>query len=114
MILKYKIQYILLFVLFLFSCNSSTLKDITTQEGVYIYKNNKKLVNGKVTDYFKNGKLSCEANFDNGIIGDFISYGFQGEIIGTSKYSTFINKNNIIKQENNIIRLTISNFCRRK
>ena len=109
MILKYKIHYILLLVLFLFSCNSITLKDITTQEGVYIYKNNKKPVNGKVTDYFENGKLSCEANFKNGIIGDFISYGFQREIIGTSKYSTFISKNDRIKQENNIIRLAISN-----
>lgn len=115
MIIKHKKISTFILILFLYSCKESKLNDIITQDGIYIYKKNRKPVNGRITDNFENGKLSCEIDFKNGIpVGDFISYGYKGEIVGITKHQIVSKDTNGIYDANNIERLCITNYLEDK
>ena len=109
MIFKNKIFYVSLLVFSLYSCKEITSKDITTKDGLYVYKEDETLVNGSINDYFDNGRLSCTLHLENGIPSSYISYGYQREIIATSKFTIILKTNDEIWQKNKIARLSISN-----
>ncbi len=109
MIKKIKLIGVFILVFFLSSCNNTNFDEITPKVGIYIHKKNQKPVRGRVISFFENGKLSCEATFEDGIpVGDFLSYGYQGEKISISKHTIIKTDNNEICRQKSITRLTIS------
>lgn len=113
MIFNIKTFYLILifyFVLFFCSCTKGKLKDITIKDGFYVYYRNNELANGFFLDYFQNSsKVSCSFNLKNGIpIGEYTSYGYQGEVIATSKYSPIGSNVGDDFNKLNIVRITIT------
>lgn len=111
MSIKINSLYIFLFMCTLCSCNESTVKDITPQNGIYIYKTNNEPVNGVIVDYFDDGKISFSLNFTNGIPnGESISYGHSGEVIGTTKHRIINKDSSDVFRMYDIERLCITNY----
>lgn len=78
---------VLLFLVVLVGCKKTIDKsELIFRSGKYYAKSSSKPYNGKVISYFTSGEIRGKMIFDDGLIEQSKSFGYEGELIGQSVY----------------------------